>query len=220
LKDQSQSLLTSPQKRLSGLTFLELLIAITLFALIMISGMMLLSSMIRSYYIVETHPLFEQHASGVVRLLEELAAATAQAEERPGGKHFRWARAPVSRTHTLAFNINRDIAFFVSELIPLPPVRAHLHFEHDNEQLWLVWSVDPLFTNNERSYQYSLVSPWVADMEYVYFDANERSWEVERASDQSRQRATQRPDHIRIIFSRGGERIVRTLHLNPARALL
>ncbi len=209
-----------PGKHRKGLTFLEMLIAITLFALIMTSGMMLLSSMIRSYYIVETHPLFEQHASGVVRLLEELAAATAQAEERPGGQHFRWDRAPVSRSNTLAFTINRDIRFFVSDLIPLPPLRAHLHFEHDNEQLWLVWSVDPRFTNNERSYHYSLVSPWVADLEFVYFNANERSWEIERASDQSRNRSAQRPNHIRIIFSRGGERIVRTLYLNPARALL
>jgi hypothetical protein len=216
----TQGGLVTPRRRKTGLTFLELLIAITLFALIMISGMMLLSSIIRSYYIVETHPLFQQHANGVIRLLDELGAATAQAEQRPGGRHFRWERAPASREHTLGFNIDRDIPFFVNELIPLPPLRAHLHFEHDNEQLWLVWSVDPRFTNNERRYQYSLLSPWVADLEYIYYDSNENTWEVERASDQSRTRANQRPNHIRIIFSRGGEQVVRTLYLSSMRSLL
>lgn len=204
----------------SGLTFLEMLIAVALFGLVMTAGILLLSSIIRSYYVVETHPLFQQHATGVVRLLEELGAATAQAEQRPGGQHFRWERAPNSRAQTLGFNIDRDIPFFVSELIPLPPLRAHLHFEHDNEQLWLVWSVDRRLTNNEQRLQYSLLSPWVADLEFVYYDSSERTWVIERASDQSRNRANQRPNHIRIIFSRGGERIVRTLHLNPARALL
>lgn len=198
----------------AGLTFLEVLLAISMLGLLLVGGSTVLFSFSRAYFSMETAPQFERHANGAVDFLHYLATFS-EDPSAPVGRHFGWEKSPASDKPTLSFHVDRDIPFFVSDLKPLPSVRAFLEFDRDHGQFWLAWYPDPALTDGKPQLRYTLLSPWAKDIEYGYYDAAQKSWEFELASSDNRQRANQRPERIRILFERAGEEIVRDIHLTP-----
>jgi len=198
----------------SGLSFLEILLAVSMLALLLVGASTFLFSFSRTYFTLETAPQFERHADGVVEFLEFLAASSTD-PQAPVGKHFAWSVPPGSRNPTLAFQVDRTIPFFVSELQPLPPLRAFLQFDEENNQFWLLWFPDPSITDGEQDIQYTLLSPWARDIEMGFYNESQKNWEFELASSDNRQNANQRPERIRLLFEREGATIARRLDMNP-----
>lgn len=195
-----------------GLTFIEVLIGLSVFSLIMLGGVTLIQSMVRAHYTVETNSLFDRHVEGTGKLLETLAVASGFATQTPGPQ-YRWERSPVSRWHTLSFRIDREIPLFVSELNPLPPLTAFLEFDPDNEQFWLAWYPDVQFTENRRRLHYTLLSPWAAEVELGYYLGPERGWEFDSLSSGSRTHGNRRPNRIDLVFERAGQSKRHIIHL-------
>lgn len=196
----------------NGLTFMEILVGLTIFALIFSAAGMLLHSMIKTHYTVETDPLFVHHTETVRDFLRDLQLSSlAEGSNDPSGA-LRWQRSPVDRAFTVSYRLDREVPFFVSPEIPLPPLTAYLQYERENNQLWLHWFLDTRYTDNRREVRYSLLSPWVEDIEYGYFDSAQNTWEFEYARDESRSRANQRPDRIVLIFAHSGRTIRRHIH--------
>lgn len=198
--------------RVSGLSFLEVLLAVALLGLLLVGGSTLLYSFSRTYFSLETAPQFERHADGVTNFLETLASFSND-PKAPAGRYFDWATSPISKKATLRFQVDKEVPFFVSKLKPLPPVTAYLEYDSENAQFWLLWHPDPRFTDNTVSYQYSLLSPFGGDIEYAYFDAAQKSWEFERASSDNRKFAKVRPQRVTLIFDRDGQSLSRTFFL-------
>lgn len=196
-----------------GLTFMEVLVGVTIFALLFSAAGVLLHSMIKAHYAVEMEPRFNHHAETVQRFLRDLqlSSLTEETTRQTTGR-LRWERSPEDRGFTVAYRLDRDVPFFVSDEVPLPPLRAYLQFDRENNQLWMQWLLDTRFTNRRRQIHYTLLSPWVEDIEFGYFDPEQRTWEFEYAREESRSRAEQRPDRIVLIFSHSGRTIRKHIH--------
>ncbi|WP_308984184.1 hypothetical protein [Thalassobacterium sedimentorum] len=186
----------------------------------MIAGSTMLYSFSRTYFNLETGPQFERHADGIVEMLDYFASISSD-PNAPPGRHYNWKESPISKQPTLEFTLDHDIALFVSDLAPLPPIKAYLEFQKEENQFWLVWYPDPKFTNNKPEYQYTLLSPWAGDIEYGYYDNEQKSWEFELASSDSRQHGTRRPTRVQLIFEREGQSLRRYIdfHNENRRAL-
>jgi len=197
-----------------GLTFLEVLLGITMLALLLVGATTAVFSFTKAYFTLETGPQFERHADGVSQFLHYLAtfSESQDGNSRRGG--FLWRESPVSRSHTIAFQVDRDIPFFVSEHIPLPPVTAYLEYDEENTQYWLSWHVAPSFTNRRRQIKHTLLSPWGGDIEYGYYDEEQKTWEVELASSDNRSSGNRMPDRLVLIFDREDQILRRELKIN------
>jgi hypothetical protein len=200
--------------RLAGLTFLEVLLSLSLLSLLLVAGSTVLFSFSQAFFSLETAPQYERHADGVTEFLHYLATHSDD-PNAPAGGNFGWEKSPASEKTTLSFRVDREIPFFVSELRPLPSVRAFLEYDEENGQFWLSWYPDPALTDGKPEIRYTLLSPWAKDIEYGYYDAAQKSWEFELASSDNRQRAAQRPETLRILFERAGEEISRDINLKP-----
>lgn len=195
-----------------GLTFLEVLLSIAMLGLLLVAGSTVLFSFSQTFFSLETAPQFERHADGVTDFLHYLASVS-ENPEASAGRNFGWEKSPATEDVTLSFHADREIPFFVSELRPLPSVRAFLEFDEENSQFWLSWYPDTALTDGKPQLRYTLLSPWAKDIEYGYYDDNQKSWEFELASSDNRKRATQRPERVRILFERAGEEISRDINL-------
>lgn len=202
--------------RRRGMTFLEVLLTIVLLGMVLVAGSTLLYALTRTCFAVETGPLFARHADGVTTLLEYLAAHN---RNNPDAaiKQFDWEKMPGGETPTLAFRIDDELAFIVSEERPLPPIRAYLLFEKDNGQFWLAWHPDKK-GNKKPELQYSLLSPWARDIEYGYYDESTKEWSFERASETGRKNESTKPNRVRLIFERAGDEQLRALTIGEAHA--
>ncbi|MBC2596155.1 hypothetical protein H5P28_17950 [Ruficoccus amylovorans] len=202
----------------AGMSFLEVLLAVAMLGLLIVAGATMLFALTRSYFTLETSPLFDRHADGVIGLLRSLASESGpppdpNSNARPGPQ-FGWSTSPVSQKSTLSFKIDRDLAFFVSDEHPLPAIDAFLEFDEENHQFWLAWYVDPKFTNNNRTINYTLLSPWASDIQYGYYDEGQNQWEFEFASDDSRQHGNEKPRNVTLIFDRDDVVVRRTIYLD------
>lgn len=206
----------SPRRSSSGLTFLEVLLGISMLALLLVGATTAMYSFSRAYFTLETGPQFQRHADGVSKFLQYMAtfSESESGNNQTGG--FLWLESPVSRSQTLAFRVDRDIPFFVTEHMPLPSVTAYLEYDEDNSQFWLSWHVDPAFTNRRPQIRHSLLSQWAGDIEYGYFDEEQKTWEIERASSDNRSRGNQRPDRIILVFDRDDQILRRELPVNQS----
>jgi len=204
---------TVANNRRRGLTFLEVLLTVAMLGLLMVAGSTLLYSLTRTYFNLETGPQFERHVDGMVETLHYLASVSTAANANPG-RYFEWIESPISEQTTLAFTFDREIPLLVSPFLPLPAVKAFLEFQAEEKQFWLVWYPDPKFTNNSPVYQYTLLSEWADDIEYGYYDAGQKSWEFELASSESRQKGSQRPSRIHLLFEREGQTLRRWIDIN------
>ncbi|MGZ0655275.1 PulJ/GspJ family protein [Coraliomargarita sp. W4R53] len=204
----------------AGMSFLEVLLAVAMLGLLMVAGSTMLYSFTRTYFTLETGPEFDRHADGIVEMLDYLASVSS-APDAPFGRHYEWKESPISKQPTLSFTLDQDIPFFVSELVPLPAVRAFLEFQEEENQFWLVWYAElpktnrkSRRTNHTPDYQYTLLSPWAGDIEYGYYDPEQKTWEFEMASSDARQHAKQRPSRVQLIFDREGLSLRRYIDFN------
>lgn len=199
-----------------GLTFIEVLIGLTLFAIIFSAATMILMSFVKAHYTVESAPLFRHHVDGVHQFLHSLAQAQPISPNTRPGTRFDWQRVPESEHYNVSFRVDGEFPFFTSDLKPLPPLTAFLRYDWERDYLWLLWFVDTRFTNNQRQLRYSLLSPWISDIEFAYFDSSDNTWTIESIRDEARQRTSQRPEKVYLTFRHQGQTLRRTLNMDNA----
>ncbi len=194
-----------------GMTMLEILLAVCILGFLLVSASTVLFAMSRSYFALETAPQFDRHADGVTDFLYYLTSIS-QNKEDQARKSFEWSQSPGNSKFTLSWDIDQEVPFFVSDVRPLPPLKAYLEFDDENSQFWLLWKTDPAYGKSKN--QYTLLSPWAGDIEYGYFDSEQKEWEFELASADNSQHGNERPDRIVLIFERAGETMRRWIYLD------
>jgi hypothetical protein len=199
------------KRKPSGLTFIEILVGLTLFAVILMTATTILHSFIKAHYTVESAPLFRHHVQGVHEFIHLLAQSQPIDRNTNPGHRFNWGRVPESEQYNISFSVDSELPFFVSDLKPLPPLTAFLRYDLERNNLWLLWFVDPRLTENSRQLRYSLLSTWVADIEFAYLDEANQSWVVESIRDESRQRGNQRPEKVYFTFQHQGQILRRSI---------
>lgn len=201
----------------AGMTLLEILLAVSMLGLLLVAASTLLFAMSRSYFALETAPQFQRHADGVTDFLYYL---TSLSETRPDEavKSFDWTRSPGNEKFGLSWKIDQEVPFFVTDTRPLPPLTAHLEYDKENKQFWLLWQTDPKFTEGKSKLHYTLLSSWASDIEYGYYDSQQKEWEFELASAENSQHGDQRPSRMVLIFERAGETIRRWIDIDRYRS--
>ncbi|WOO40037.1 PulJ/GspJ family protein [Rubellicoccus peritrichatus] len=208
-----------------GFTLVEILMAVALGGLILVSASAFLMGVFNLSLIAEREPLFEEHVDSTTRFLEYAFSTAlpvpegAVNEEVQGTNNQRntnnqsnsgddsrpkisWQRIPGEiglNPEALSFRLPGDIPIFVAEDSYLPEVSCYLVFK-DGEGLLLRWRTDEMASEDDDETLTSVISPYVTELIYYYYDREDDKWEDSDEAEQSDEGETMMPDFIGLSF--------------------
>jgi hypothetical protein len=202
-------------------TFLETVIGIALFSMILVASGQILYSLTQALFIVQTEPRNTNHADTVASFLDY---AFQQCVERFASRADAplWGTPPGMSSETLYFQLAGGHPFFVSSVQPAPNVRAYLIAPKEGG-LEIVWTSDsqtqaadqPQRGNrpaNTTTVQRLQLSPYVVDMEY---SRGEDDWEFVSAKESDAVRRDWKLEGLRLTFEIKGREETRYIRLGP-----
>lgn len=196
--------LPSARAAARGFTMLEILIAVALAGLIMIALNSVIFSMGELWGRGADERLFQAHVRNVTRFLEsELRAAVLPPAARLGD-------TPITgQDITLQTGAPEPLLTFLlpsgSRLIswaerPLPEVVCSLQ-ARAGEGLVLLWRSRLETRFSEDPPRELVLSPWVTELNYDYYDADFRTWSTETALKKNTDGTTITPQRVRVKFA-------------------
>lgn len=196
----------------AGLTFLELLLAVSISGLILMASSQLMFSFAHFWRQSELEPRFAHHVDGVVSFLQYCLD---QSDNLSGNAvvRFRWDRPPEETHPAIHFRLADGLPFFVTEIRPAPPVDAWLDFDEDRG-LSLLWSIPAKLTEGTVELHRTPVSPWVEDVEIGYFDKSRNLWEYESYNGEDKSTKRLAPQALRIVFNQNGQEQTRQIRIH------
>ena len=221
-----------------GFTLVEILMAVAIGGLILVSASGFLFGVFNLSLVAEREPLFEEHVDSTSRFLEYAFATALPArenssrnseneEETPSRGNndtnqsaptVSWQRIPGEsglNPEGLSFRLPGDIPIFVAENTYLPEVTCYLVFK-DGEGLLLRWRTDEMAAEDDDDVLTSLISPYVTEVTYYYYDREDDTWEESDEAEQSDEGQTMMPDFIGLAFEHPDGREAKRQILLPA----
>lgn len=195
----------------SGLTFLELLLAVAISGLILSASAQLMFSFARFWKQSELEPRFERHVDGVASFLQ-FCLDESEVLSGNSTSPYGWEKAPGGRQRVIHFRLTSPPSFFVTDIRPVPPVDGWLYYDED-KGLTLLWKVPRKLTNGKVQINQTPLSPWVEDLELGYFDAENNTWEYESSADEKARSQRTPPGALRIVFNQNGRKKMREIRL-------
>ncbi|MEO7701078.1 MAG: prepilin-type N-terminal cleavage/methylation domain-containing protein [Opitutus sp.] len=194
------------QRDQNGFTLLEILLALSLVGLVLVSMNTFVFSMGELWGRNADLRLFDQHARAVTRYLEhELRAATFPPAGRVGadaitGQEVR-PQSGMSE-NLLTFELPEGSRLFTWPERPLPEVVCSLQVR-EREGLLLLWHsrLEKRFT--EDAPRETVISPLVSSMTYDYYDATFKTWKNEPQLKRDNDNKIVAPQRLRLKFSYG-----------------
>ncbi len=206
----------------SGFTLLEVLLAVALGALIITSMTAFLFSMAELWGVGSNERLFEKHARGVSRFLENSfqRASTrfdASADRNESLFWMNWEGDDTRRESFLSFELKDSPGALIWPEHPLPHVVCSLEFDED-EGLFLLWRSRLEESFEKEAPRRTLISPFVKEIEYHYINYEEENpqWEIETTPLQEAGGEYLMPERIVLKFRFKGKEIARQLILPKA----
>lgn len=203
----------------SGFTLLEVLLAVALGAMVLTAMTTFLFSMAELWGVGSNERLFEKHARGVSRFLENgFHTASQRYDEAAGGNEslfwMNWEGDDTRRESYLSFELKKSPGALVWPENPLPHVVCSLEFDED-EGLFLLWRSRLEEAFDEDPPRRTLISPFVKAVEYHYINYEEENpeWEIEERPLQEADESYLMPERIVLKFRFKGEEVKRQLIL-------
>lgn len=203
----------------SGFTLLEVLLAVALGAMVVISMTSFLFSMAELWGVGSNERLFEKHARGVSRFIESSFQKASQRYDASADANeslfwFNWEGDETTRESFLSFELKESPGALIWPEHPLPHVVCSLAFDED-EGLFLLWRSRLEEAFDEDPPRRTLISPFVKEIEYHYINYEEENpeWEVETSPLQEADDSYLMPERIVLKFRFKGEEIARQLIL-------
>lgn len=189
-------------------TLLEILLALSLVGLVLVSMNTFVFSMGELWGRKSDVRLFEQHVRAVTRYLEEeLRTAAFPPAAQAGALPIvpKEIRPSTGMTENLlTFELPQGSRLFTWPDRPLPEVICSLQVR-DRQGLCLLWHSRIEKRFNEDPPRETLITPLVTGMEYEYYDADFKTWKREtqlrRDSDDQDRYVT--PQRLRLKFTHG-----------------
>lgn len=203
---------TDCQRRPAGFSFLEVLVAVALSAMLLVAGTNLVVSFLQIWGQVETEPRFTEHVEGVQRFLQYCFDHSENLSGDPS-MPLVWKNPPQASHPALHFRLSEANPLFVSNVRPQPPVDAYLRF-HEDEGLSVLWHHEPSFTDNKLEIRRTPLSTWVEKVEYGSYKADEDQWEFKVATDGDRELYQHLPELVRLTFRQNNRLQTVTLSLS------
>lgn len=190
-----------PTRGRAGLTFLELLLAVSVSGLILAASSQMLFSMAHFWQEVELEPRFSHHVDGVSSLIQYCFDESAGLSRDPA-RRYGWDTPPGTSGRLFHFRLDPAPPVFFTEVLPTPPVDAWLVFDED-QGLSLLWHVPAVLTEGKAKLCRTRLSAWVEDVEIGYFDPERNLWEYESYAVSSKEKRSA-PQGLRIVFNQNG----------------
>lgn len=202
-----------------GFTLLEVMLAVALGGFIMVGISTFIFSMAELWGQGSDERLFEKHALGVSRFLEngfQTASLRYGAAEEGSQSLFwmNWEGDDSQKESYLSFELDKSPGALIWPDAALPHVVCSLKFEAD-EGLFLLWRSRLEETFADDPPRKTLISPFVKEIKYHYIDYAEDNpkWEIETTPKQEADGTYLMPERIEIIFRFKGEEVKRQLIL-------
>ena len=202
-----------------GFTLVELLLAISIMAMLLVALFTFVFSMGEIWGHGSEKRLFEQHVNAVTRHLEAmfrraaLPLGTGAAAEPFTIREVRTGSAGTG--NLLGFDLSDGDRMLIWNGPPLPEVQCSIGIE-SNRGLMLYWQSKLELNRATEPPRAVLVSPFVTKVEYFYRDDDTGSWRSDTAPQKSAEGHWRVPDTIKLTFAHAGATAERTLTL-PAR---
>ena len=195
-----------PQGRRRGFTLLEILLALSLVGLVLVSMNTFVFSMTELWSRNGDLRLFDQHARAVTRFLEsELRAAAFPPAARQGtdaisAQEVR-AQSGVS-DNLLTFELPEGSRLLTWPDRPLPEVVCSLQVR-DREGLLLLWHsrLEKRFADDAP--RETVITPLVTSMTYDYYDPAFKNWKNEPQLRRDSENRMVTPQRLRLKFVHG-----------------
>jgi len=200
-----------------GFTLLEMLLAVALGATLVTFMVGYLFSLAGLWGAGSNDRLFEKHARGVSRFLEQsfLSASSRIAESGNVGSPVHWMQweGDAARSEAfLTFELEQSPGALVWPEEPMPHVVCSLLFDED-DGLFLLWRSRLEQDFDEAPPRKTLVSPFVDSVEYPYIDYREESpkWEKKDRPEEEADGAYLLPERWVLTFGFDGQEVRRQL---------
>ena len=174
----------------SAFTLIELLLALVLASILLLSAATFLWNISEIYFLEKGRPDHDMHARNVTRFIEHIFNNVSQVESEGSANRnnsqeatpIQWATLPgdsLSEKDHLSFQYEKDLAIIYWEDGPLPAITAWLHHEPD-EGLFLLWQTTRQAREDPADYMRSLISPHIKEMHFEYYDDSMDEWEEDK----------------------------------------
>ena len=168
----------------NGMSLIEVLIAVSLSALLLGGLSFHLFAITNAWQEGTDHDFFEQHVEGVTFFLNQAFAQSEvvkASEDEEQSLPVEWRAPPGWRQlddPLLSYRLAEAPPLFVRPEVQLPDITAYLHLE-DGEGLSILWFTDleEEEVEDTRDLYRTLVSPFVEDIVYCYYDREDDDWE-------------------------------------------
>lgn len=197
---------TGGRRRPRGFTLMEILLALALVALVLVSLNSFVFSMGELWGQNSDLRLFEQHVRAVTRFLDEQFRTAALPPASTGETTAiapQEVRTQLGAKETLlTFELPEGCRLFDWPDRPLPDVVCSLQVR-DREGLVVLWHsrLEKRFEDDPP--REALVSPLVTGLSYDYYDASFRNWKNEPRLRHDAQNRVEVPQRVRLKFTYG-----------------
>lgn len=188
-----------------GFTLIELLMAITIGAMLMVAASTFVFSMGELWGRGTEERLFDRHVRGVSRFMDGLFRAAIANTETTGEAAAVWWAEPVGNEYSdeelLTFELQESPGVLVWPGEALPYVVCSFQLDRD-DGLFLLWKSRLEVDFEETSPRRTRLSPFVEDLEYVYYDteSDPPDWKLEPEPLTDSQGKPMLPSRLKISF--------------------
>lgn len=212
------------KKRKSGFTLVEITLATFVGATIMVAAITFMLSMGSLWGFGNDGRLYRKHVRGVSRFIENSFQLSGfklhensdeeEVDASEDAVFWRtWGGIGNSLDEYLSFEVDETPGILVWPSIPLPKVVCSLELGRDG--LYLLWRSRLEDDFEEEQPRRTLISPFVVDMKYYYFegDLEDGEWTAEDEPEEEIDGTLMIPNQIELVFEYKGERITRRVVL-------
>jgi prepilin-type N-terminal cleavage/methylation domain-containing protein len=208
-----------PLKSSRGFTLVEVLLALVLLAALLAAMNQFLFSIAEAWTKDRDRFTFSQHARAVSRHIGEMFAASANGARASavtkGIVTAAELRLPdnAGTAELVTFDLLNGDRLFAWPDAPLPEVQCALGLSRD-EGLVVYYKSRLEEDFDTKDFRVAVLSPFVTEMTYDYYDTQRLSWKVETAI-QKGDTGLQVPRRLRLRFQRGTQDITEIVMLPP-----
>lgn len=190
-----------------GFTLLELLMAITIGAMLMVAATTFVFSMGELWGRGTDERLFDRHVRGVSRFIDGLLRDAAASANAAGQTEAIWWEEPPGSEYAgdemLTFEVEASPGVLVWPSEALPNVVCFLQFDRDG--LFLLWKSRLEADFEDDPPRRTRLSPFVTDIRYFYYDTEDDppTWDEEDEPSTDSQGDPLIPNRIQIAFTYG-----------------
>lgn len=191
-----------------GFTLIEVLLSLMLTGMVLVSTTFFIFSMGELWGRGSEDRLFDRHARAVTRFLHATMSQSVISADapNPSGNAIYLSQPPgigFFDEELISFELLEGPPFLIWPDVPLPAVVCYLKLV-DGEGLFLLWHSRLELDFEEQPPRSTLLSPFVTEMIYDYYDPEIRAWTTLNRLQTNPEGEPMVPNRIRLVFQYDG----------------